>query len=420
MPAALSREALPKWIRMKRLCFVFALLLCFQVCAVAQKKVIDQARTLLKTGKEGELTRAEKLMTDLLRDSANQGKVKIWLTLTEVVRKQYELGNEKLYLKQKIDTASLFTTAMKMFTRYETLDSVDALPDKKGRVVLHYRSKNQDFLHPFRPNLYKGGMFFTRKNDFAKAWDLFDAYVDCASQPLFSGMDYLNSDSLMPNAAFMSLYTGYRLKDKAKMTKYLPLALQDTVHLDNTYRYMAETYVAEGDTAQYLDVLQKGFDRYPNNPFFFPRLIDYLNSQGLADSANVVIDRACAVDSTNVIFLFAKSSSLLNAGRDEECIAVTQRLIALNDSMPEAYCNLGLAYYNQAVSIDRNMQRSRKKRRTMQDLYAKSLPYMEKFRAMAPDQQSKWVPALYNIYLNLNMGKEFEEIDMLYKKLSKP
>ena len=151
-----------------------------------------------------------------------------------------------------------------------------------------------------------------------------------------------------------------------------------------------------------------------------PRLIDYLNSRGLADSANVVIDRACAVDSTNVIFLFAKSSSLLNAGRDEECIAVTQRLIALNDSMPDAYCNLGLAYYNQAVSIDRNMQRSRKKRRTMQDLYAKSLPYMEKFRAMAPDQQSKWVPALYNIYLNLNMGKEFEEIDMLYKKLSKP
>ena len=379
MPAALSREALPKWIRMKRLCFVFALLLCFQVCAVAQKKVIDQARTLLKTGKEGELARAEKLMTDLLRDSANQGKVKIWLTLTEVVRKQYELGNEKLYLKQKIDTASLFATARKMFAVYEALDSIDALPDKKGRVVLHYRSKNQDFLHPFRPNLYKGGMFFTRKNDFAKAWDLFDAYVDCASQPLFSGMDYLNSDSLMPNAAFMSLYTGYRLKDKAKMTKYLPLALQDTVHLDNT-----------------------------------------LNSQGLADSANVVIDRACAVDSTNVIFLFAKSSSLLNAGRDEECIAVTQRLIALNDSMPEAYCNLGLAYYNQAVSIDRNMQRSRKKRRTMQDLYAKSLPYMEKFRAMAPDQQSKWVPALYNIYLNLNMGKEFEEIDMLYKKLSKP
>ena len=99
---------------------------------------------------------------------------------------------------------------------------------------------------------------------------------------------------------------------------------------------------------------------------------------------------------------------------------LTERLLALNDSMPEAYCNMGLAYYNQAIAIDRNMQRSRKKRRAMQELYAKSKPYMEKFRALAPDQQSKWVPALYNIYLNLNMGREFEEIDSLYRQLNQP
>lgn len=393
--------------------------MCFQTCVLAQKKAIDQARTYIKTGKESELAKAEKLMTDLLRDSVNRGKVKIWLTLTEVVRKQYELGNEKLYLKQKIDTASLFTTARKMFAIYESLDSVDALPDKRGRVVLHYRSKNQDFLHPFRLNLYKGGMFFTRKNDFKSAWDLFDAYIDCAYQPLFEGMDYERNDTVMPAAAFMSLYTGYRLKDLNKMTKYLPLALKDSARLDNTYRYLAEAYVANGDTLAYVDALRKGFEKYPTNPFFFPHLTDYLNGKGLADSANVVIDRAYQVDSTNVIFLFAKSTALLNAGRNDECIALTQRLIELNDSMPEAYCNLGLAYYNQAIAIDQNMQRSKKKRRTMQDLYAKSLPYMEKFRTLAPDQQSKWVPALYNIYLNLNMGREFEEIDALYKKLTK-
>ena len=396
------------------------IVMCFQLCASAQRKAIDQARTYIKTGKESELAKAEKLMTDLLRDSLNRGKIKIWLTLTEVVRKQYELGNEKLYLKQKIDTASLFTTARKMFATYENLDSVDALPDKKGRVTLHYRSKNQDFLHPFRPNLYKGGMFFTRKNEFEKAWELFDAYIDCAHQPLFEGKNYMQNDSLMPSAAFMALYTGYRMKKLDRMTKYLTLAMKDSARLDNTYRYLAETYAAQGDTASYVAALKSGFERYPTNPFFFPRLTDYLNSQGMADSANVVIERAYMVDSTNVIFLFAKSTALLNAGRNEECIDITQRLLQLNDSMPEAYCNLGLAYYNQAVDIDRNMQRSRKKRRTMQELYAKSKPYMERFRQLAPDQQSKWVPALYNIYLNLNMGKEFEEIDALYKKLNRP
>jgi hypothetical protein len=38
---------------------------------------------------------------------------------------------------------------------------------------------------------------------------------------------------------------------------------------------------------------------------------------------------------------------------------------------------------------------------------------MERYRQMAPEQKAKWLPALYTIYLNLNMGKEFEEIDRL-------
>ena len=41
---------------------------------------------------------------------------------------------------------------------------------------------------------------------------------------------------------------------------------------------------------------------------------------------------------------------------------------------------------------------------------------MERYRTLAPDAQSKWAMPLYTIYLNLNMGKEFEEIDGLMKK----
>ena len=41
---------------------------------------------------------------------------------------------------------------------------------------------------------------------------------------------------------------------------------------------------------------------------------------------------------------------------------------------------------------------------------------MERYRKLAPAQQQKWAPALYKIYLNLNMGKQFDEIDKLLKK----
>ena len=51
----------------------------------------------------------------------------------------------------------------------------------------------------------------------------------------------------------------------------------------------------------------------------------------------------------------------------------------------------------------------------MIEMYKKSLPYMEKFRSLCPDEKDKWGAALYNIYFNLNMGKKFEEIDRLLR-----
>lgn len=396
---------------MKRLFLIFTALICFLGVSFAQKKVISQARTYVKSGKE--LAKAEKLMTDLLKDSANRTNEKVWLTLFEAVKKQYEQGNEKLYLKQKYDTASLFTTARKMFTILEAFDSLDARPNKKGEVELKYRDKHAEFLNTYRPNLYNAGSYHLRKMNFQEAYTYFDSYIDCAGQPLFEKYKYSDNDTLLAPAAFYALYAGYRLRDAQKVFKYQTLAEGDSVRLDNIIQYLAETHLMLKDTATYVRELRRGFDNSPSHPFFFPRLIDYYNGRGEIDTAMVFIDRALATDSASQLYLFAKSSALLNTGRYDECIDVTQKLLTLNDSLPEANCNMGLAYYNKALQLGKTTQRGRKNRRATNEMYEKARPFMEKYRQMAPEQKAKWLPALYTIYLNLNMGKEFEEIDRL-------
>ena len=57
----------------------------------------------------------------------------------------------------------------------------------------------------------------------------------------------------------------------------------------------------------------------------------------------------------------------------------------------------------------------RKNRERLQKLYGDARPMMEKYRELAPADQKRWAPALYRIYLNLNMGKQFEEIDRLMR-----
>ena len=49
-------------------------------------------------------------------------------------------------------------------------------------------------------------------------------------------------------------------------------------------------------------------------------------------------------------------------------------------------------------------------------LYTQARQPMEKYRMLVPKDQKRWAPALYRIYLNLNLGQQFEDIDRLMKQ----
>lgn len=354
-------------------------------------------------------------MTELLKkDSANRQNPKIYLLLYQAQKKQYEAGNEKLYLKQQYDTASLFNATRRMFATLEALDSIDATPDKKGRVRPEYRKKHAEELNRCRPNLFYGGMFFVRKKDYSTAFDLLDAYIDCARQPLFADYDY-SSDKHIAEAAAWSTTCAQRMSDPARTLKHSQLALGDTARLRFTLRNIADAYAAQKNDSLYEATLRDGFSRFPDYPYFFPKLIDHYTTHNKVDSALAVANRAVAIDGHNQLFLFAKSTILLNMGRNDECITVSDTLIAINDTLPDAYFNAATAYLNKALALETGAN-VRKQKKTITAIYQKARPYMERYRQLAPDQQKRWAPALYRIYLNLNMGKQFEEIDKLMSK----
>ena len=380
-------------------------------CCYAQKKEISQAKTIVKSGKN--LAQAEQQMRKLLKDSINQKNIKVWVILTEAVRGQYLAGNERMYLRQQQDTAALFKLALKMFGDYQSLDSVDALPDKKGRVHLKYRNSNSAFLNIYRPNLYNGGVYFLRKQNYKEAFSMIDAFLDCQRQPLFENYHY-ERDTLNRTAAFWTVLCGYQTGDHEMALKYKDLALQDTLHLESCFQYLAEIYKQQGDKPNYEWSLVKGFECNPSSSYFFPRLIDYYNTSNQTERAMTIVNDALQTNDSSELFLFAKSNLLLNQGDYDECIAICDTLIARNDTLADAYYNAGVAYVNKAFLLEKGKV-DVKQRREIRQLYQKALPYMERYRALAPLEKDNWAAALYNIYLKLNMGKQFEEIDQMLR-----
>lgn len=396
---------------------VIAFLVFVPTTSMAQRKEISQAKEWLK--KNQNLDKAQQSMEKLLKDSANRENEKIWLLLFDAVKKQYEQVNERLYLKQKQDTSQLFTHTLKMFQVLESMDSLDMQPNKKGEVKPKYRKEHAQYLNVLRPNLYNGGLFFIRKKDFAQAYRLLEAYIDCGRQPLFSAYNYNEKDKRLPAASYWAVYCGYKNHDTKATLRHTYLALKDTVHYNLMLQYLAETYLLEKDTARYVGSLEEGFRHSPKFPYFFPRLINYYSSTKQWDRALALTDSALAIDPKSQVFLFARSSVLLNTGHYKECLAICDTLFAMNDSLNGTYLNAGLAWFNRAVGVNKKYNTKKSDREKMQSYYAKALPYLEEYRKRCPNNQDEWALPLYTIYLNLNKGKEFDEIDQLIRNRNK-
>lgn len=398
---------------MKRIVTAIILILSF-IPVLAQKKEINAAIDNLKANKN--LEKVETSMMTLLKDSSNISNEKIWNLLFESLKKQYQAGNEKLYLKQKYDTASLFTIASRMFAVMTRYDSIDAEPDKKGRVRPKMRKPNSSTLNSLRPNLFNGGIFFIGKYDYSKAYTLLDQYVSAAEMPIFKSYNYTAKDKNLPKAAYWAAYCGYKLNDVQKVLHNTYLALKDKEHYESMLQYLAATYMLENDTARSIATMEEGFAKYPKSEYFFSHLMDYYSQKANWDKATTLTDKAIKADSANNMAWIAKSTILINSGDYENSFRISQSVLQKDSTIEDAWLNAGLAKYNQGVSIEHDTNDFKQKRKQVLHYYKEALPYLEKYRSLCPDNADKWAMPLYSIYLNLNMGKQFEEIDELIKK----
>ena len=390
------------------------LILMSPVAASAQKKEIQTAKDQVKAGKN--LDQAAASMKKLLADSANRTNRKIWTIYFDAVRKQYEQGNEKLYLKQKYDTAQLFNYTRQLFEVAFQYDSVETAPDKKGRRDFEFRKGHSEYLAHIRSNLYNGGIWFLNKKKYPDAYKFFDCYIECASQPMFKQRNYGEKDKHLPTAAYYAVYSGYKMKDPKATLHHSYEALKDTVHYNYMLQYLAETYMLEKDTVRYVASLKEGFKRVPTFPYFFPRLVEHYVERNQLDSAMTVVNEALTIVPDSDVYLAAKSNLLLEQGKLQECIEVSKKVIEVNQKLGDPYYNAGICYFNLAVEQDKNSHNSRKVKEQVEENYKKALPYLVKYREMEPKEQGKWAFPLYTIYLNLNMGKEFDEIDKVMKQ----
>ena len=350
-----------------------------------------------------------------LADSTINKDIKLYDLAIALETKANDAENMKLYLNQKYDTVAFFNSCSKIIEYSLIRDSLLAVTDPKA--VGAKRKKTTSTLEPYYKNLYNGGVFFIKNKKWTEANRSFSMFIDSADSPLLSSLPPTSS-SKMARAAFWNMMASFENKKYQDVFKYQSLAEADTANINYVLQYEALAYEQLHDTTNYIGKLKEGIIKTPaNSEFFFSRLTDYYNAVHDYQSAYLLNDSLLRTDSTSTLYLYAQTIALFNMKAYDKCIDNTLRLLSKNPDHIEANYYLGLCWYNKGLDYDATIvpdPRSKKykdNKREVNNMFAKAMPYLEKFRAARPNDKDKWQAPLYRVYFSLNLSDKLKELE---------
>lgn len=402
---------------MKRVLFSMALLLAAGF-TFAQVKSVKEAKSIANEAKP-DFAKAVNLINEALTNPETKDDAATWDVAGYIQKKYNEKQMENAYLRKPYDTIKVYNSILEMYNYYVKCDELAQIPNEKGKVQNKFRKTNAAVMLMERPNLINGGIYFFNENKDQEAFKFFSTYVDAASYPMLASENLAVKDTLLPQIAYYTTLAADRIGDKDAIIKYAPMALTDKDGGKFAMQLMADAVKAQGDTLKWVNVLKEGLVKFPDNQYFFANLVDYYSSTNQADKAMEFADEMLAKEPTNKLYLYVKGYLYHNLKDYDNAIVYYKKTIEADPEYAEAYSNLGLVLlmkaqeFSDKATSDINDPSYAKAQAEIKKYYEEAKPYYEKARQLAPDRKDLWSLGLYRIYYNLNMGKEFEEIESM-------
>lgn len=190
------------------------------------------------------------------------------------------------------------------------------------------------------------------------------------------------------------------------------------------YMSIANTYLLEEDTAKYVETLDKGIEKYPNQTTILFAKINYLISAKQSTEAKDLIEKAIAQDSQNKLLHYNLGTIYDNQGEIEKATESYNKALEIDSMYFDAVYNLGALYVNQAAEMqgkcdDIPPNKQSEYQTCKKDVNAKfkeALPHLEKAYSINPKDKST-VNTLKQLYVRLGNTDKYMEMKKILEEL---
>lgn len=403
---------------MKRVLLTVAL--CVAASAsFAQKKVVNEAQSIAK-GSNADFGEARTLIKGALENPETKDDAKTWYVAGFIEDQQFNAERAKQILGQQPNEPVMYEALYGILPYFQKAYELNQLPNEKGKVKPKYTKDIKSILSANHVYLFNGGAYYFDKQEYKKAYDFFNQYVEISELPMFAGTQTAEKDSTFMTVQFYAAAAASLAKDSRLAIAALERAKNTPYRQYDVYQYLCYEY-GEARTAQDSVMLEKTFEEgmqvFPDSAFFLNNLINtyiYSNRNEKAlEMLNVAIQK-----NPNDANLYNVMGRVYETGLKDYANAEKNFQIALekDPNLTDALSNIGRIYYNQGVNklSEANMINDSKKYQEelsmAKDLFKKALPYYKKAHEAEPEKMDNMI-ALRGIYYNLNMGPELEAIE---------
>ena len=403
---------------MKKVLFTVALMFGAFV-ASAQVSVVKEAKGMMKKDPAA----AAKLIEGALTNPETANDPNTWQMAGDIQKAMYDEENMKMYLPGgQADMPKMYNSLVKMFEYYMKCDEVEQAGVANGTVKkAKLRKKNAETLLKVRSNLANGGVEAFNENNYEAAQKYFGLFVDVVENPMFAEQaTELKADTLNAlYANYATMAAGMREpKDVASVIKYGNIGKESASEGWRALMFMAEVYGKEQvDSVKWLEVIQEGAKRFPDQDFFIANTVDHYIQKGMVDEGLALMDQLLSTNE-KPYFLYVKGVLLYEKKDYAGAQAALDKVIAAGgDLAAEAYAKKGDCYFFPAQSIvDENSKLSiddpkyNANDAKIKEAYELAKPFYEKAKELEPENKAIYGQMLLRIYWALNKA-EYEALE---------
>jgi tetratricopeptide (TPR) repeat protein len=398
---------------------IFSLLLLLSVTAViAQKKNVSKARNLALM-ESPDFKGAREAILPALEEPTTSGDPRTWHVAGLIGYKENETYFKDLALGKQVDFVKKGTAVMESLNYFLKAYELDQNQvDKKGKKVkpkfeADIKAKIKEYFEEKHNLFYYAATLYDEKKDYVGAMKAFETYLEIPNLPFMK--DVVKIDSTYIQVKYFNALAARNAEMWDKAIQIHEKIKDEGYETSNIYKMLYEEYVQIKDTTNFLRVLEEGFNKMPEEPWFIQNLINYYLTNNLIKESKIYINKAIEVSPNEAVYYYINAKIYETEKDNVAARKYYDKTLELDPKYADAYAGIGVLVIEEAQKIlddaayksDREFNIAKNK---ANEVFKSAIEYFKKAADINPEEQI-YKRNLRMLYYRLGMSKELEAIE---------